>query len=838
MKATPLVRAHPPAEAPPERSRPRTLLLGLAGPAIIVGAVLFVLHDVAFRGTVSNQHPDLLAFWLPNHCFLGTSLASGRIPAWNPYTLGGTPFAADPQSGWLYLPATALYTVLPCHVAVRWFVLAQPILGGLGTFWFLRSEQLSRPAAAVGGVALSLAVAGSLLALYLPFAGALAWTALLLAAASRFLRAPGLPGRLGWTIAVAVAWGQLVSAHPTNGLALGTGALAAYAAARLTGDVRRGHRTTRSALALGGLLLVAMLAVNLAVLLPRLAYVPRTTMGLGFGRLEALAASASGGPVPAPKVGPGAPPLWPLQLSLWPGLYAGAATLSLAFAGWWNRRHRSLMVAFSAFAAVTYLLSLDAVARAMAPAVRSIPLGGFYLHSPWRFRLGLLVALPVLAAVGAEAWGERRPGRSRLAMLAPGVALWGILPLFVVGPGPMALAAVGDVGTAAALWAAVRTAWGRAALPAVLAVELVAGALLAQGQAREAGRAEFAPTGTSTRPFTNLLEPDIEAAAYVRPGPVVRAVHRAGTSRFASVEPSLTGKPRGLLLHQDPEDWGLTANGRSMLFGLEDAQGYNPVQLLRYWTLVRAANPSPVDYNAAVFVELTPAVRGLLDIDAAVAPADRPPATAARMLASEGTWAAYALPASTPRVSVVQSWTVAPDASGAVRAVLDPAFDSTGTVILEAGPAGAPPPLPEPAPDGPATARYRALGPQSARIDVATEEAGLLVVRNVFDPGWRATVDGRPVQVLVADALLQAVPVPAGRHTVLLSYDDPMVGYGLAGSALAVLALIAAAAAARTRRGARPGAGHSRSPGGPARDPAASSRPPGPGRLPEEPGDA
>ena len=803
-----------------------------AGPALIVAAVLVVLHDVAFRGMVSNQHPDLLAFWLPNHCFLGTSLAAGSIPSWNPFTLGGTPFASDPQSGWLYVPAMALYSVLPCHVAVRWFVLAQPILGGLGTYWFLRSEGLPRPAATVGGVGLAMAVAGSLVAVYLPFAGALAWTALLLAAASRALRAATPPARIGWIAAAAVAWGQLVSAHPTNGLVLGTGALAAYAAGRLSSDVRGGRRTIRAALALGAGLVAAMLAVNVAILLPRLAYLPRTTMGLGFGRLEALAASVSGGPVPAPKLGPGAPLLWPLQLSLWPGLYAGAAVLALAFAGWWSRRHRALTVAFSAYAGVTYLLSLDMVARTLAPVVRAIPLGGLYLHSPWRFRLGLLVALPVLAAVGLEAWRGSPSRDRRLAMLAPGIAVWGILPNVVVGPAPLAMAAIGALGTAAALWAAVRTPWGSVALPAVLAAELVVAALLGQAQAGETGRAEFAPTGTSTRPFTNLLEPDIEAAAYVRAGPVIGGLRHAGSSRFASVDPSVAGEPRGLLLHQDPEDWGLTANGRSILFGLEDAQGYNPVQLLRYWMFVRAANPSPVDYNAAVFVELTPEVRALLDVDAAVAPANRSPVPEARELAVEGRWVAYALPGSTQRASVVHEWTVVPDAPGALSAVLDPAFDSTRTAVLEADPRLAPPaPVPEAAPV-PATAGSRALGSQSARVEVETDRPGLLVVRNVFDPGWRASMDGRPAEVLVADAFLQAVALPAGRHTVLLSYDDPWIGYGLAGSTLSLAVLLAAAALARTRRdglprGGPPRYGRSRSPGGRAPGPPRSDAPRG-----------
>jgi hypothetical protein len=800
VKATQDCRS-PRSEAAPASSRRAGWLAGLAGPGLIAGAVLILLHDVAFRGMVSNQHPDLLAFWLPNHCFLGASVAAGRIPAWNPYSLAGTPFAADPQSGWLYLPAMALYAALPCHAAIRWFVIAQPLLGGLGTYWFLRSEGLSRPSATVGGVGLALAVAGTLLALYLPFAGTLAWTAMLLAAASRLLRAPGWPARLGWTAATALAWGQLVSAHPTNGLVLGTGALAAYGMVRLAADVRRGSRTAPGALAVGGLLMAALLAVNLAILLPRLAYVPRTTMGLGFGHLEAAAASVSGEPIPTVKLGPGAPALWPLQLALWPGAYLGAATLALAFAGWWARRHRALVVAFSGYAAVTYLLSLEVVARALAPAVRAIALGGLYLHSPWRFRLGLLVALPVLAAVGAEAWWKAPSRRTRLAMLAPGVAVFALAPILMVGPQPLAMAAAGGVGTAVALVAAARRTRWSAALPVVLATELVVAGLLGQAQNREAGWADFAPTGTSTRPFTNLLEPAIGASSYVRPGPVAGALARAGPSRFASVEPALAREPRGLLLRQDPQHWGLIANNRAMLFGLEDAQGYNPVQLLGYWMFVRAVNAAPIDYNASVFVDLSPAVRELLQVDLAAARAGRPPLPGARQLAMEGAWAAYEPPDSTARASLVFEWTVIPDAVTALRTVLTTGFDPSLRAVLEQDPGIAS--TADGVEDGsepPGRAEYSNQGPQSARVEVETAAAGVLVIKNVFDPGWRATVDGRSVPVLLADGFLQAVPVPAGRHTVVLGYDDPWIGYGLAGSVLSLAALLGAGLWARARR--------------------------------------
>src|SRR5919106_1430455 len=62
----------------------------------------------------------------------------------------------------------------------------------------------------------------------------------------------------------------------------------------------------------------------------------------------------------------------------------------------------------------------------------------------------------------------------------------------------------------------------------------------------------------------------------------------------------------------------------------------------------------------------------------------------------------------------------------------------------------------------------RQRGPQAADVIVDANSPALLVVRNGWDPGWQATVDGRPTPVLVTDYLLQGIVVPAGRHTVEL----------------------------------------------------------------------
>src|SRR5439155_2909116 len=112
-----------------------------------------------------------------------------HIPSLNPHVMGGITFTGDPLHGWMNLPAMALFTAAPCVVALRVYVALQPALAGLGIYWFLRSEGRSRAAATVGGLVLALPLAGSNLYGSLYLSASLAWTALLLASGSRFVRA-------------------------------------------------------------------------------------------------------------------------------------------------------------------------------------------------------------------------------------------------------------------------------------------------------------------------------------------------------------------------------------------------------------------------------------------------------------------------------------------------------------------------------------------------------------------------------------------------------------------------------------------------------------------------
>jgi hypothetical protein len=77
------------------------------------------------------------------------------------------------------------------------------------------------------------------------------------------------------------------------------------------------------------------------------------------------------------------------------------------------------------------------------------------------------------------------------------------------------------------------------------------------------------------------------------------------------------------------------------------------------------------------------------------------------------------------------------------------------------------------------SATYTELSPEHVRVRVTSRAPALLVVRNPWDTNWHATVDGRPVPLQVADFVMQGVGVPAGAHTVELTYRDPAVADGV-----------------------------------------------------------
>jgi hypothetical protein len=102
---------------------------------------------------------------------------------------------------------------------------------------------------------------------------------------------------------------------------------------------------------------------------------------------------------------------------------------------------------------------------------------------------------------------------------------------------------------------------------------------------------------------------------------------------------------------------------------------------------------------------------------------------------------------------------------------------------------------PDPTPRG--SVRIASFRSDRVRLEVEAEAPSRVVLLDAWDPGWRATLDGAPVPVEIADLAFRGVRVPAGRHAVEMRYAPRSLPVGVA---LSALGLALAVTAGRSRR--------------------------------------
>ena len=115
------------------RDRPVPDLLG-CGLLAVTLALLFwnrASHDIWIA-----RHDNLTAY-LPWWSYLGERLRAGQIPGWL-HQFSGIPFLADPQSGWMHLPAMVSFTLFDPLTAMKVKVLIELLIAGYGTYALAR----------------------------------------------------------------------------------------------------------------------------------------------------------------------------------------------------------------------------------------------------------------------------------------------------------------------------------------------------------------------------------------------------------------------------------------------------------------------------------------------------------------------------------------------------------------------------------------------------------------------------------------------------------------------------------------------------------------------------
>jgi hypothetical protein len=685
-------------------------------------------------GTVIGM--DTATGFYPWYAYLGENLRSGHIPLWNPHQFAGTPFAADPESGWAYLPAMAFFAILPLTVAADTFMVFHVLLAGVSTYFLARSLKVPSFGALVSAIAYSFSgfLFGHNICCF-AYSSVAAWLPVGLLGVESALIATTFRRRVWWWACAGFAVSQLLGVWVGQGAYYGILFLGAYLAYRTWFTSVGGVQSVVRLVLHGSVLLGVGFGLAAIGLLPRLEYNAVSNLPGGYesaGLTSPTAGLSDWGIIED----------WQSRL-LTPGFhYVGLVCLGLALLAPLVARGRHAVPFFFCM-----MLAVLVLAR--------------WQPTP------LHVALSVL------------PGFGPMHMHAPERALlvWFICPALLAGATVGRVQQLGRWGSVAAL-----------ALAALVLVDL-----------RWAWSVQLADAHDAVGAY-QLRQVDLDAYyAPAGVNEFLRSGVGASQARSIGYAQHVFGGPMPYPLRwTDPHIVALGVNNRAVMTGLNEVQGYNPIHLARLEPFMRALNGQTQEYHQNDVYESGLAsplldVLGVQYIVTPVAPAsDEVEPRLLRDLPIVYTDAdvkvldnVHAL----PRAWIVHR-AVQMDTAQALADIAQGTMDPRRTVALEE-----PSPIEDEPPTESDVVTITEYAPETVRIEMETAAPGMLILSDVVDPGWQARVDGASAKIYVADGALRGVAVGPGKHAVEFQYASGALLVGAIISGLTLLALAGAAIA-------------------------------------------
>ena len=772
-----------------------------------LAAAAWCLSDL-FTGTRLPLYRDLLPFIYPYRAFLAEYLARGEVPLWNPFLQLGVPFAASLHASVFYPPSLLL--LIPLPLGFNLFLLAHFVIAWAGASVWLREAGASRAGAIAGTVVFTIGgylVASITNTAHLQAAVWAPWILFVWARACRdsgagLIATPfllviqllgGAPEVWAATVALATAWtffcgpstigrraGLAVRFGICVAVSLALAAFQLFPTVEYIAASRRGTPLSYDE--------ITYWSMNPASLLQLL--FPPSTVLVGEGERGTI------GALLAPRLP------W-IQ-----SVYLGIGGLCLAVTGIVEGRERvfwTLAALAGAFLALgTYSPLYDAL-LVVAPGIFA------RMRYPEKFLFVFHLAAVVLVAHGATTvfQGSRRALRLSIVVavalgaVALGLTLLGwfaprILPRIagiLSGRGDWPLDAFTGAGVDLA-YKAERALWllggwaalaalrlrGRLSAPvfAVLVVSLLAGDLAA------AHRRLWVSIPVNELENVSPL-PDVERLRDNR-----QRIYHYDTATRGTPVPGLVERHRSLDERTDLRRFAIEArrtlySATGMLFGVGNVTASDSIGALPDLERVLARLPR----EAAVDL------LGVFGVATLIGPTELPLENVERIASSaEGSIVYRVLPA-LPFAHLATELEVVDGVESALLRLAAPSFPGGHGATVERIPSGwteAAGPL-----DAEDAAHLRSAGSDEIELEVTATGVRLLVINQAFFPGWRAEIDGRPAAIVRANALVQGVVVPPGRHAVRLEYRPSSFRFGIALS-LVALAGVAFAAVVWVRR--------------------------------------
>jgi hypothetical protein len=760
-------------------------------------------------------------------------IRAGHLPLWTPHLMSGYPLLSMAQVAVGY-PLTWGYLFLPGHVAETIYVLAPFLLAPAFTYAYAREIGRSRAASAAAGLAFGY---GGAMANQLSHSGimtnAVIWLPLVLLAVERARTRPLARCLVGATAAYSMS---VLSGHGQGFVYVGALVLIYSAFLSLSGaaesaaeGARRGRARWRP-LAVG----VGAVAFSAGVCAFQIMETLRATRR-SVRDVISYETFAQGSFTPRQLFESLALPLFSEgDVSA----YVAPLAFALALAGAWPAarravRRRDPRPAFWAAAAVASFILMIGDTTPLYRLAYYVPVVNRF-RVPSRHSLEWTFALAVLAAYGldlvAAKFRARAEGaRTRGELYRRGAALGAVVLCAAVGYGWYAAALDGPATEPG--WS-VLTEKQFAVWKIVFAALTLATAWLCAGVRAPRWRAALLAGALA---LTFFFEPFICYSLwwrYIRKPTERFSTPSALTTflRARSPEENRVYTRVRLFADQTAAPARVDAPDLSAALGLREVAGYEPLTLSRYsraladdYPDAASQRPDPppdpsifgehshvLDLLNATYVAVLPE-EGDAGARVLLRPGTQPPApvSTARW---EPVYDAGGLVVVRNRNALPRAWLVAEaesvDGEQALRRIRGggASFDPRRTALLEDEP-GALPALPGGELAGGSAARVAAYEPNRIVVETDAPTPTLLILSEIFYPGWEASVDGRGERIHLTDFLLRGVAVPAGQHRVEMRYVAPQARNGafVSGSALASLAGLWFAARRRARRAGRAG---------------------------------
>lgn len=807
-----------------ERQR---LIRELRAPAVLLLATLGFFWRILW--TPDAWKPagggDLVSFLFPVYRFAASSLRAGTLPLWNPHLYGGAPFLADMQTG-LFYPLNLLLSLLAPHFSYKtmeWLAVIHVFLAGLFMYLCLRylepnrQQRMHIPAALLGAVAFMFSDLFIVHFGNLNLVAVAAWLPLIFLLFWRALRMRGL----GWAVWAGVSLAiATLAGHLQITLYVGLALAVVAVVEAMPSPPHAGGTEGGRAWPLLALAVTAVVAVGLSalVLLPAFEYTrlsPRAALPYRDAARFSLVPGLLGEMLVPALFNSREPSLyWGVwdrvavgYLGVFPLVLAGLAVLlprrpRRKFPGSSPRpggdgdapgtglgakeRGRRAgaragvraLRALAVLAVVAFLLALGSESVFHGWVYRLLP-GFGQLRAPARLVLLLDFSLAALAALALDRLLGPLERRARRAFEGAwrGLLWFGGAAAIVGGAWAYLVIYQAQDRDPTLFWRVSMAGSG------VIFALLMLGAGLAWLGARRSGRLRR------------------KTLAWLAVGLVFVDLASVGATTDLGDKPPTSGYDHPLAvqyLQSAPGFFRIDSRtdvadvwqpDLALLTGLDDVNGVdNPLvvaDVARYWEGTGGRVTRLYDFLGVRYVIASKDVT--LDWDKFSLAFDADPAVNVY-------WNQTAL----PRAFVVHRAVAASDHEDAWARIHQPGFDPAASVVLEGGQSLD---LQADAQAQVEMVRYEA---NSLELAVASPADGYLVLSDPFYPGWRAEMDGQPVDILRANYAFRAVPVPAGSHRLTMTFRSGAWQVGLVISGLTVLLLLSLGGVALARRRSHP----------------------------------